>query len=51
MAHEVGIGGDDYVCIGSAVQHTGIPPDQISFPQALTAVTDTVTAGFPPSGS
>jgi RNA-directed DNA polymerase len=23
MAHEVGIGGDDYVCIGSAVQHHG----------------------------
>jgi hypothetical protein len=23
MAHEVGIGGDDYVCIGSAVQHKG----------------------------
>ena len=22
MAHEVGIGGDDYVCIGSAVQQT-----------------------------
>jgi len=30
---------------------TGVPPEKISFPQALTAVTDTVTAGFPPSGS
>jgi hypothetical protein len=26
----------------------GIPPDKMSVPQALTAVTDTVTAGFPP---
>jgi hypothetical protein len=40
-----------HTLIGAAVDATGIPPDQISFPQALTAVTDTVTAGFPPSGS
>ena len=40
-----------HTLIGAAVDATGIPPDKISFPQALTAVTDTVTAGFPPSGS
>ena len=40
-----------HTLIGAAVDATGIPPDQISFPQALTAVTDTVTADFPPSGS
>jgi len=40
-----------HTLIGAAVDATGIPPDQISFPQALTAVTDTVTAGFPPSRS
>lgn len=34
---------------GAAVDATGIPPDQISFPHALAAATDTVTAGFPPS--
>ena len=40
-----------HTLIGAAVDATGIPPDKISFPQALTAVTDTVTAGFPPSES
>jgi Transposase DDE domain len=40
-----------HTLIGAAVDATGIPPDKISFPQALTAVTDTVTADFPPSGS
>jgi Insertion element 4 transposase N-terminal/Transposase DDE domain len=40
-----------HTLIGAAVDATGVPPDKISFPQALTAVTDTVTAGFPPSGS
>src|SRR4249919_1253443 len=39
-----------HTLIGAAVDATGIPPDKISFPQALTAVTDTVTADFPPSG-
>jgi hypothetical protein len=38
-----------HTLIGTAVDATGIPPNQISFPQALTAVTDTVTADFPPS--
>ena len=37
-----------HTLIGAAVDATGIPPDQISFPQALAAVTDTVTADFPP---
>jgi hypothetical protein len=40
-----------HTLIGAAADATGVPPDQISFPQALTAVTDTVTADFPPSGS
>src|SRR5689334_4634244 len=40
-----------HTLIGAAVDATGIPPEQISFPQALTAVTDTVTAEFPPSRS
>jgi Insertion element 4 transposase N-terminal/Transposase DDE domain len=35
--------------IGAAVDATGIPPEKISFPHALAAATDTVTAGFPPS--
>jgi len=39
-----------HTLIGAATDATGIPPDKISFPQALTAVTDTVTADFPPSG-
>src|SRR4249919_2784345 len=40
-----------HTLIGAATTATGIPPDQISFPQALTAVTDTVMADFPPSES
>jgi len=40
-----------HTLIGAAVDATGIPPGKISFPQALTAVTDTVTADFPPSRS
>ena len=40
-----------HTLIGAATDATGIPPEKISFPQALTAVTDSVTAGFPPSGS
>jgi len=40
-----------HTLIGAAIDATGIPPEKISFPQALTAVTDTVTADFPPSGS
>jgi hypothetical protein len=40
-----------HTLIGAAVDATGIPPDQISFPHALAAATDSVTAGFPPSGS
>ena len=40
-----------HTLIGAAVDATGIPPDQISFPNALAAATDSVTAGFPPSGS
>ena len=38
-----------HTLIGAAVDATGIPPDKVSFPHALTAVTDSVTAGFPPS--
>jgi hypothetical protein len=38
-----------HTLIGAAVDATGIPPDQISFPHALAAATDSVTAGFPPS--
>jgi hypothetical protein len=38
-----------HTLIGTAVDATGIPPDQISFPHALAAATDTVTADFPPS--
>jgi len=38
-----------HTLIGAAVDATGIPPDRISFPHALTAATDTVTAAFPPS--
>jgi hypothetical protein len=40
-----------HTLIGAAVDATGIPPEKISFPQALAAVTDTVTADFPPSRS
>jgi hypothetical protein len=39
-----------HTLIGAAVDATGVPPDQISFPHALAAATDSVTAGFPPSG-
>lgn len=35
--------------IGAGVDATGIPPATISFPHALAAATDTITAGFPPS--
>jgi hypothetical protein len=38
-----------HTLIGAAVDAAGIPPDQISFPHVLAAVTDSVTAGFPPS--
>ena len=34
---------------GAAADATGIPPAKISFPHALAAATDSVTAGFPPS--
>jgi hypothetical protein len=40
-----------HTLIGTAVDATGIPPDQISFPHALAAATDSVMAGFSPSGS
>ncbi|WP_055410832.1 hypothetical protein [Frankia sp. ACN1ag] len=35
--------------VGTAVDAAGIPPGRISFPHALAAATDTVTAGFSPS--
>jgi hypothetical protein len=35
--------------IGAGVDAAGIPPAKISFPHALAAATDTITAGFPPS--
>jgi len=38
-----------HTLIGTAVDATGIPPDRISFGHALTAVTESVTADFPPS--
>ena len=38
-----------HTLIGAAVDATGIPSEKISFPHALAATTDTVTAGFPPS--
>ncbi len=37
-----------HTLIGAAVEATGIPPEKISFPHALAAATDSVTAGFPP---
>ena len=40
-----------HTLIGAAVDATGIPPDKISFPHALAAATDTVSAAFPPSRS
>jgi hypothetical protein len=38
-----------HTLIGAAADATGVPPEKISFPQALAAATDTVTAGFSPS--
>ena len=38
-----------HTLIGAAVHAAGIPPDKISFPHALAAATDTITADFPPS--
>src|SRR4051794_41509367 len=40
-----------HTLIGAAVDATGIPPEKISFPHALAAATDSVTAGFAPLGS
>jgi Insertion element 4 transposase N-terminal/Transposase DDE domain len=40
-----------HTLIGAAVDATGVPPEKISFPHALAAVTDSVMAGFSPSGS
>ena len=40
-----------HTLIGAATDATGIPLHKISFPQALTAMTDTVTADLLPSGS
>jgi hypothetical protein len=40
-----------YQAIHTLIGATGIPPEKISFPHALAAATDSVTAGFPPSGS
>jgi hypothetical protein len=40
-----------HTLIGAAVDATGIPPDTISFPHALAAATESVMAGFSPSGS
>ncbi len=37
-----------HTLIRAAADATGIPPEKISFPHALAAATDTVTAGFPP---
>jgi hypothetical protein len=34
--------------IGAGVDAMGIPPGRISFPHALTAAADTITAGFSP---
>jgi hypothetical protein len=34
--------------IGAGIDAIGIPPAKISFPHALAAATDTITAGFPP---
>ena len=38
-----------HTLIGAAVDAVGIPPERISFPHALAAVTDTITADSPPS--
>ena len=40
-----------HTLIGAAADATGVPPEKISFPHALAAATDSVTAGFPPSRS
>ena len=40
-----------YTLIGAATDAVGIPPEKISFPHALAAATDTVSAAFPPSRS
>jgi hypothetical protein len=40
-----------HTLIGAAADATGIPPEKISFPHALAAATDSVMAGFSPSGS
>jgi hypothetical protein len=40
-----------HTLIGAAADATGISPEKISFPHALAAATDSVTAGFSPSGS
>ncbi len=37
-----------HTLIGAAVDAVGIPPEKISFPHALAAATDTVSAAFPP---
>ncbi len=38
-----------HTLIGAAVDAVGIPPERVSFPHALAAATDTITADFPPS--
>src|SRR3954462_9949685 len=40
-----------HTLIGAAVDATGVPPDQISFPHALAAATDSVMAGLSPPGA
>jgi hypothetical protein len=37
-----------HTLIGAAADITGTPPEKISFPHALAAATESVTAGFPP---
>ncbi|MGH3915294.1 MAG: transposase [Pseudonocardiaceae bacterium] len=37
-----------HTLLGAAADAVGIPPDKISFPHALAAVTDTVSAASPP---
>ena len=43
-----GLPGGIHTLIGAAVDTVGILPDKISFPHALGAATDTVSAAFPP---
>jgi hypothetical protein len=38
-----------HTLIGAAARATGVPPEKIGFPHALTAATETVTAGLSPS--